>query len=340
MSRGVTMNDVAAAAGVSLKTVSNVVRDYEHVSDSTRERVERAIADLGYRVNISARNLRSGKTGIVGLAVPELSLPYFAELADSVIRAAEERGLIVLIEQTGADRQRELDVLAGKRRHFTDGLIFSPLALGQDDAAVFDVDFPMVLLGERIFSAPADHVTMANVEAARAATEHLLSLGRRRIAVVGAHERELVGSAALRVRGYREALTAAGVPFDPALLVEGGLWHRAMGASAVNGLLDAGIEFDGVFGLNDALALGALHALHARDIDVPRQVAVIGFDDIEAASYAFPSLTTISPGREQIANTSLDLLVRRMEATTKARSYTRVIADFEVIVRESTVGRS
>ena len=109
----VTMHEVAARAGVSIKTVSNVVNGYQYIRPATKERVEAAIADLGYQVNISARNLRRGRTGIIGLAVPELSLPYFAELADSVIRAAEARGLTVLIEQTGSVRERELEVLSG-----------------------------------------------------------------------------------------------------------------------------------------------------------------------------------------------------------------------------------
>ncbi|WP_265522797.1 LacI family DNA-binding transcriptional regulator [Oerskovia flava] len=333
------MNDVATRAGVSIKTVSNVVNGYPHIRPGTRARVEEAIEALGYRVNISARNLRQGRTGIVGLALPELSLPYFAELADSVIRAAEQRGVIVLIEQTGAVRERELEVLTSERRQLTDGLIYSPLALGPEDGAALDVPYPVVLLGERIFGGPADHVTMNNVEAARAVTEHLLGIGRRRIAVVGAHEGEAVGSAALRVRGYREALEAAGVAYDPALVAEAGLWHRSTGAEAMARLLDAGVEIDAVFGLNDALALGALHALHDRRVDVPGEIAVVGFDDIEDAAYASPTLTTVSPGREQIARTAIDLLLARIQDSSE-RPYERVIADFEIVERESTAGQS
>jgi DNA-binding LacI/PurR family transcriptional regulator len=289
---------------------------------------------------MSARTLRTGRTGIIGLAVPELSLPYFAELADSVIRAAENRGLTVLIEQTGAVRERELDVLTGQRRHLTDGLIFSPLALGPADSAALAVDLPMVLLGERIFGGPADHVTMNNVEAARAATHHLLDLGRHRIAVIGSHEGETMGSAALRVQGYRLALEDAGVPFDPALVAEAGLWHRATGAEAMHRLLESGVEIDAVFGLNDALALGALHVLHARRVDVPGQIAVIGFDNIEETGYSSPTLSTVSPGREQIATTAVDLLLSRIDDSEPDRPFVRVIADFEIVGRESTLGEA
>jgi DNA-binding LacI/PurR family transcriptional regulator len=335
----VTMHDVAARAAVSVKTVSNVINGYPYIRESTREKVEAAIAELGYHVNMSARNLRRGRTGLIGLAVPELSLPYFAELADSVIRAAEERGMTVLIEQTGAVRERELEVVSGQRRQFTDGLIYSPLALGPDDIGELAVvDYPLVLLGERIFGGPADHVTMSNVEAARAATAHLVAQGRRRIAVVGAHAGEMVGSAALRVQGYRRALEEAGIAYDPALVAEAGLWHRATGAEAMARLLDDGVEMDAVFGLNDALALGALHELHRRRIDVPGDIAVMGFDDIEETAYSAPTLSTVHPGREEIARTAVDLLLARIEDPDDERPFQQVIADFSIVPRESTLG--
>ncbi|HEY0217520.1 MAG TPA: LacI family DNA-binding transcriptional regulator [Cellulomonas sp.] len=329
------MHDVAALAGVSIKTVSNVVNGYPYIRAETRDRVQQAITELGYQVNLTARNLRQGRTGMIGLAVPELSLPYFAELADSVIRAADAVGLTVLIEQTNADRDRELEVLNGQRRHLTDGLIFSPLALGSQDADALGVGYPMVLLGERIFGGPADHVTMANVEASRAATEHLIGSGRRRIALVGAHAGEAVGSAALREQGYREALAAAGIPFDPALVAEAGFWHRSTGADAMRDLLDRGVEVDAVFAMNDAMALGVLHVLHDRRVEVPGQVAVIGFDDIDDGAYSSPTLSTIAPGREQIARTAVDLLRRRI-ADSAARPFEQVVADYSVVVRESS----
>ena len=331
----VTMQDVAARANVSIKTVSNVVNGYPHIRPATRERVEEAIGFLGYRINETARSLRTRRTDMITLAVPELSLPYFAELADSVIQAADARGLTVLIEQTSHGREREVDVLTGKRRHMTDGLIFSPLELGPEDLALFDVDFPLVVLGERVFGAPADHVTMNNVEAAKAATEHLVALGRKRIAVIGGHEGEKVGSAALRTRGYREGLEAAGLPYDPRLVAEAGLWHRSTGAEAMGRLLDDGVEVDGVFALNDALALGALHALHTRRIEVPEDVVVMGFDDVDDARYAVPTLSSVDPGRAQIARTAVELLADRITGQ-ETGEFRRVVPSSRLIGREST----
>jgi len=331
----VTMNDVAKRADVSIKTVSNVVNGFPHVRPATRARVQQAIDDLGYRLNTTARNLRTRSTRMITLAVPELSLPYFAQLADRVIRAAGEHGLTVLIEQTSASREREIDVLTGRHRHLTEGLIFSPLELGQPDLDLFAVDYPLVVLGERVFGAPADHVTMNNVQAARAATVHLAATGRRRIAVIGAHEGEQLGSAALRTEGYRQGLAEAGLPFDPALVGEAGLWHRATGSQAMGAMLDAGIDVDAVFALNDALALGALHALHARGLDVPGDVSLLGFDDIDDVRYSVPSLTSVDPGSDQIARSAVDLLVERISGPPE-RAFRRVVPASRIVGREST----
>ena len=330
-----TLHDVARVAGVSIKTVSNVINDYPHIRPATKAKVEQAIAELGYTPNLTARSLRSGRTGAIALAVPELGLSYFAELAASVIEAAEHAGLVVLVEQTGGDRDRELELLRSPRLQMTDGLIFSALGMGQDDAEQLAVPYPLVLLGERIFDGPTDHVTMRNVEAARAAIEYLLGAGRRRIAVVGAHPGEVIGSAGLRLRGYREALDAAGVPFDQALIGETTLWHRANGARCMRELLDRDVEFDAVFGLNDTLALGAMRVLQEAGVRVPEDVAVIGFDNLDEAQYSIPSLTTVDPGQRWIARTAVTTLLERIKRADAAGEPRLLLADFHVVERES-----
>ncbi|WP_237706719.1 LacI family DNA-binding transcriptional regulator [Kribbella flavida] len=331
------MRDVARHAGVSPKTVSNVMNGYPFIREDTRRRVLDAIEALGYQMNISARNLKSGRTGIIGLAVPELSLPYFAELADAVITAAEQHGLTVMIEQTGAVRDRELAALARPRGHLVDGLLFSPLALGPDDAEHLRTSTPTVLLGERIFHGPVDHVMIDNVTGTRAATEHLLDLGRRRIAVLGTHPGEKVGTAAIRYDAYAAALTDAGIEPLSALAIPAEPWHRSTGAEAMQSLLATGVEFDAVLALNDTLALGALRVLAERGIRVPDDVAVAGFDDIDEARYSMPSLTTVDPGRAQIAATAVDILVGRMNGDDA--DHREIVAEYALHVRESTTGR-
>jgi DNA-binding LacI/PurR family transcriptional regulator len=331
----ITLHDVARASGVSIKTVSNVINDYPHVRPATRERVEAAIAELGYIPNLSARSLRRGRTNVIGLALPELSLAYFAELADSVMRAADDRGLTVLIEQTGGDPQRERDVLRSSRRQLTDGLLFSPLGMAMADEPALAVDYPLVLLGERIFTSRVDHVTMQNVAAARAATTHLIESGRRRIVALGAHENGDVGSAALRMRGYREALEAAGIAYDERLVSYSGPWRRANGNAAMCRVLESGVDFDAVFALNDSLGLGAIRALQVQGLSIPGDVAVIGFDDVDESRYSVPSLSSIDPGRDEIARTAVEVLKGRIEGSLLAPP-TLHEAGFSVTSREST----
>lgn len=267
--------------------------------------------------------------------MPELRLSYFAELADAVIKAADRRGLSVQIEQSNGGRSREIELLTSPRRQLTDGLIFSPLGMTHQDAGRLNVGYPLVLLGERIFDGPVDHVTMSNVEAAAAATRRLVAAGRSRIAVIGAHQGEVLGSAGLRLRGYRDALAAAGIPFDPELVSYSDLWHRSNGATAIRHLRQTGVTFDAVFGLNDTLALGAIRALQAGGVRVPEDISVVGFDNLDESEYSHPSLTTIDAGRDEIADTAVRILVERIAETGQKAPARRVEAAFRLVERES-----
>lgn len=336
-----TLHDVAKLAGVSIKTVSNVIHEHPNVTEKTRTRVLAAIKDLDYAPNLSARSLRSGKTNVIGLAIPELTNSYFTELANSVIMTAEEYGLTVLIEQTKGDRGKELQVLENAKRNLVDGMIYSPLGLVQEDAELTGVGYPLVLVGENIFNGPKDHVTMRNVEAARAATEYLIGLGHRRIAVIGAHRGEIIGSAGLRLRGYTDALAAAGIPFDENLIGYSAPWFRSNGAQVMNELLDRGVDFTAVFALNDLLAFGAMRVMQEAGISIPKDVSVIGFDNLEEAKYSIPSLSSVEPGKREIAEKAVKTLVERMGNGEHSQIPAREIeVEFEIVQRESTAIKS
>ncbi|WP_233557896.1 LacI family DNA-binding transcriptional regulator [Tessaracoccus antarcticus] len=278
---------------------------------------------------------------MIGLAIPELRQTYFAELADRISRKAAPHKVSVLIDQTGGTREGELAVLAGERLRLTDGVLFSPESLGQDDIHLLDVDFPLVLLGERMFGGTTDHVTMHNVGSARAATAHLISIGRRRIAVIGAHpsNRDDIRSANLRIRGYREALEVAGIPHDPRLVRIAVPWHRENGAVAMRELIEEGVPFDAVFCLTDTLGLGVLRALGEARVRVPDEVAVIGFDNIDEARFSVPSLSSVEPGGDQIAQTAVELLLERVMEKDDRVAPRQIRADYHIVEREST-GRS
>lgn len=344
----VTMSDVALRAGVSLKTVSNVVNGHRYLRPETKALVEQAISELGYRVNTSARDLRRGRTATILLALSELRNPYFAELAELIIAAAERRGLGVLVDHHRMDPARERAVLDGGRTRQVDGVIYSPVSLGQAEASLFNVDFPLVVLGDTIFDAPVDHVSLKNVEGARAAVTHLIDQGCTKIALLGVDPQDdsRPGSATLRLKGARQALEAAGLPLDPNLMVPARPWYRSTGAQAVADMWDAGVRPDGIFALNDVLGLGALHELLSRNIRVPEDIALVGFDNIDDTLYSRPSLTTIDPGREQIAELALSMLCERMGLDTNGARITppaavdlpprEVFTNFELVVRETS----
>lgn len=342
---GASLKDVAALAGVSVKTVSNVVNGYTYVAPDTREKVERALSQLEYRPNLSARNLRRGRTGVIALALPELDAPYFAELSRFVIDAASERGWTVLIDQTDGLAQRERQVLQGIREQLIDGLIFSPIVVGREELAERTDRTPLVLLGERILDGPTDHVAIDNQRAAREVTEHLISLGHTRIGAIGAQDNPSANTAHLRLSGYRQALAEAGLPYDERLVAPTDSYHRADGARAMRRLLDLRERPQAVFCFNDLLALGALRTALVSGLRVPQDVAVAGFDDIEDGRYSTPTLTTVSPHKAQIAKVAVDLLEARIGGpSTTGRGLQNVPpepreveADYVLQVRESTV---
>ncbi|GAA2381681.1 LacI family DNA-binding transcriptional regulator [Nonomuraea africana] len=333
---GTSLRDVARLAGVSVKTVSNVVNGYAHVSPATRAKVEGALSQLDYRPNLSARNLRQGRTGMIALALPELDAPYFAELSRFVIDAAAEHRWLVIIEQTGGSLERERRILDGVRDHQVDGLILSPVAVGAEELAARTDDTALVLLGERIYDGPADHVAIDNVRAARDVTEHLIGLGRRRIAALGAQDDTASGTAPLRLAGYRQALAAHGLPET---IVKVDRYQRAEGAAAMAGLLAAAEPPDAVFCFNDLLALGAMRTVLAAGLRVPEDVALAGLDDIEDGRYSTPTLTTIAPDKNQLARIAVALLKQRIDGST-ARPPEEFTAGHRLIPRESTVGRA
>ncbi len=335
----VTIYDVARHAGVSPRTVSNVVNDFAFVSAATRERVKRSIDALGYQPNPTARNLRRGRTGMVALALPEpLHVPYFSELSSFVLDEVAKRSYTAVIEQTDGDPDRERSLLsANDRGRLFDGFIFSPLGLNSQEITGITLKVPVVLLGERVRAGPFDHVAVDNVAAARCAVEHLLSLGRRRVAAIGHQPYETGETARLRTQGYREALRAAGVAYNTRLVARTARFHRSDGADAMRRLLALPKPPDAVFCYNDLLAIGAIFTLLRSGLRVPEDVAVVGFDDIEEGQYLMPSLTTIAPDKQKIASLAVEQLFKRLEGDKSKPVDIEV--PYSLVARESTMGR-
>lgn len=308
-----TVRDVATLAGVSPKTVSNVINGGVVVRPETRARVEQALAELDYVPNLSARGLRNGRSGAIALTLPEMASAYSAELAQWFVELARERGWTVQLDQTGNDPQRERDLVSRARAHLVDGLILNPVSLSASVLASAEGLPPTVVIGE----VEPEHVDQVHVDSRAAAeqvTEHLVSRGHRRIAIVGAaRDTNPTATSELRERGYRAGLASAGIMADPSLRVPLAGWTTSEAASAFGAWLDEHPLPDAVFAFTDSIAFGVLHVLAARGVRVPEQVSVMGFDDIDGAAYAIPALSTVSFDRRAFATAALDLLTRRIE---------------------------
>ncbi len=335
--RDATLRDVADLAGVSPRTVSNVVNATPR-SPSTREKVELAIAQLGYRPNVLARHLATGRSGQIVVVVPYLDTPYFAELLQAIIPVARRQGYNVLIDQSDGDREHEGELIGRpSHRSFFDGMIYSPLGLSQQDLSGRDPALPLVVLGERTSEANFDHVGIDDVAASTEAVQHLIGLGRRRIAAIGDQPYPTGEAAQRRTKGFRAAHVAAGLPVDDSLIIGTPRFNRVDGATAMETLLDRADPPDAVFCYSDLVALGAIHTLVSRGFRVPEDVAVIGYDDIEDGRYALPSVSTIAPDKTEIARLAVERLVMRINSTEPVPGVD-LRAGHRLIARQSTVG--
>lgn len=330
---GVRLVDVAKHAGVSMKTVSNVVRNYEHVTPQMREKVQSAIAELGYRPNLTARRLVTGKTGMIALAIPEINHPYFSTIADAVVLAAEERGLRVLIEQTDGKADRELAVLRDREIGLVDGVIFQPAKVSSLEIAEVQEGTPLVLLGEAAMPLSVDHIMIDNVAAAKASAQHLISLGCKRIAFLGVVKDDNAGATVRRLAGYQAAIEEAGLFSDPRLVVQVENFDPQSAKTAIENLLDEAIEIDGILCRDDRFAVAALQALRNKGLSVPKQVRIVGWDNTELARFANPTLTSVAPNSLEIARMAVAMLIERIEGRTGIGRHE--LAPYSLEIRES-----
>jgi DNA-binding LacI/PurR family transcriptional regulator len=303
------VRDVARLAGVSPKTVSNVVNGQVPVRDETRERVQRALDALDYVPNLSARGLRNGRTGVIALALPDLSTAYSAVMAHHIVAEAKRLGWSVQIEETGTRGSRqEAELLSRAREHLVDGLILNPVLL-ETSAVQRGVSLPPVVLIGEVDQPAADHVWVDNVAAASAVTRKLLDSGHRRVGVLGVMQS---ATSRLREQGYRQAFVEARLPLDPSLEIACSRWEPEGGYRATRSWLAAHEPPDALFCFTDSLALGALHAFREAGITVPDQVSVVGYDDVPEAAHFTPPLTTVGFDKTRFAETVLARLAERI----------------------------
>ncbi len=327
-----TIKDVAKRAGVSAMTVSRVLNDTSKVRTATRQKVERAIKELGYLPSGAAKTLRSKRSQTLALLVPDLANAFWTSLARGIEDAAREGGYSVLLCNTDEDTARQLHYLEVVISQQVDGVIVAPC---DSDARNMDAlrrrEIPTVLVDRRITGWEVDTVIGDSISGARALTQHLINLGHRRIAMISGPVN--TSTAADRVIGYQLALAEADIPYDDRL-VRHGEYRSIAGERLAYELLDEGLAPTAVFAANNAIMIGALNALERRSLRVPQDVALVCFGDLPNASRFFPFLTIAELPSYEMGVNAAQLLLSRLEAgvTFEPR---RVILPARLTIRRS-----
>lgn len=327
------IKDVAERAGVSWKTVSNVVNDRPVVRPETREKVLAAIEELGYIPNAAGRQLRQGSSRTVALVLPELRNPYFARLAQLFQLEGVRRGRVVSIELMDHDPGLERRYLEGSHARDFEAVVVSPTQLAVSQVRRGSNRAPLVLLGERAADGAVPHVMIDNVASAIDIMKHLVDTGRRRIGFLGASSETGESTGSRRFDGYRIALRFAGIDTGDELVRPGRIWDRTEGFELATSLLTDGVSFDALVCANDLLAIGAAAALAKAGVSVPRDVALASWDDIDEARWATPPLTSVAPDMDQLVRTAFDAALADNPADVGGPEFT---IGHKLVIRESS----
>lgn len=327
----VTQLDVARHAGVGRRTVSHVVTGFPHVSQDVRERVLRSIEELGYVPNRVARQLRTGRSGVIALMVPELGVGYFGGLGNLIIEEAATRGLGTVVAQTRGSRTREIEEIERIIALQPEGLIVSPLGLTKADLEELTSRTKVAVIGEHFIDSDGSVIAVDNVSASREMVEHLLNLGRNNVVFVGAASLSETRFSRMRREGYAQAMESVGL--EPVLdfQIDGFTAEDGYACGErVARSIALGRPIDALYCVTDEVALGVIRALHDAHIRVPGDIAVAAFDDIAESSFSTPRLTTVAPDKVAIAHLAVD------SALGARTSSFRV--NYSLKLRESTEG--
>lgn len=316
----VTMDDVARSAGVSTSTVSHVLNGTRKVSPATVQAVQRAIQALGYTPNTLARSLARSSTSTIGVAISALSNHYFSETVHAIETECARHGYMMLFVDTHDDPEQELRVVTALHHRRVDGIVLAPSNGSRALEYLRTNDIPAVLV-DRMMSEQFDQVGVENSQATQALIAHLIAHGHRRIGFIAG--RSGFSTTDERVAGYQAALQAAGLAFDPQLLVNGGS-NTEPARQATQQLLNLAEPPTAIMAGNNLMTLGAMHALRDAHLDVPGHMALVGFDDFDWADFFVPRLTLIAQPVQQLGARAVELLLQRMATPTAPKHSVRL----------------
>jgi DNA-binding LacI/PurR family transcriptional regulator len=332
MAHKATLRDVAERAGVSVTTVSNVVRGWPHIADDTRSRVAQAIQDLGYEPHPIARWLRTGRTQAIGFIIPDITSPHFASLASIAEDIAQEHGYSVLVLNTHDEEMREAQGVRLLTNGLGDGiLIVQTTNALQTTDLLQTITVPVVAIDRVQNTFKGAFCNVDNLEIARLALQHLYDLGHRRIAHLAGPATVL--SAQDRVEGYQRFVEERGLGYRY-ISSSCYQWSVQEGHSVMGSLLDHAERPTAVFASNDRMAVGAAHAIRERGLRVPEDISLIGVDDIEVSQHFNPPLTTVRQPVREMARVGIEMLMQLIRGETPAELH--VTLSPMLVVRAST----
>lgn len=332
MRQKVRLSEVARSAGVSVQTVSNVANGKPVVGKKTLDLVLKHLLQSGYRGNALARSLRSSKSRMIGLVVPSMTNSMYAEVAESIVKEAELRGYTVMVCVTKRDPAIETELVNTIIDHSAAGILISPSdpnAVGSKLA--ISLGIPYVEMLNRGLSSGCDVFEADNYNGAREAVEYLIKLGHTDIAHISGVSNS-TGNA--REEGYRAALRDAGIAQNSALLICGD-YTRSGGLAACQQLLASGQFFSAIFCASDLMAYGAMEALNSAGRKVPKDVSIIGFDDMSLSSFPGIGLTTVSFMPGMLAKDAVERLIARIEQVKDFAEPIHEVAKCQLIIRTS-----
>ena len=328
-----TIKDVARRAGVAISTASAAINRSAPVSEEVIEKVQKAVREIGYVPHGAAQSLRMGQSRLIGLILPDITNPHFANVAKVVESACLEAGYMAAVYSTSEDYDRERQILKMMRAQRVAGLIIIPTRSDAEHGARLaeEIHVPTILLDSYITGLPYDVVKLDNVGAGRMATEHLFSLGHRRIAVTTGRDNIVTGED--RLKGYLDAHAAHGIPVDPHLLIEG-RFDKSIAHDSTLALMRKAERPTAIFALSNMMTLGVLSALRELKLSVPADVSVIGIDDFDFADIMNPPPTVVTAPVAEMARCAIEGLLHEIGDKARPKGSLQLFTP-TLVIRES-----
>lgn len=328
-----TLKDVAKEAGVSVPTVSRVINNYRYVRETTRKRVLEAIEKLSYHPNIVAKNLKQGKTNSIGFILPDISNSFFAMVTVGIEKVLRKNGYHLILCNTDGRHELEVDSLKLVISKKVEGIILATIGTTGEltGEIIHHLKIPVVVIDNKMKGLKTDVVLHDNIGGAQQLTSHLIAHGHKRIAFIGGPLNETSGKK--RLEGYKRALIKNGLPVIKELIKIGD-WRKDSGFQLTRELLNLSDKPTGIVAANTYMALGVLLALREEGLKVPKDIALVSFDDLEFVSALDPPLTTLKSLDTKIGEVAADLLLERIKNRNE-KEIQEIYLPTELVIRNS-----